>query len=199
MGVSATHLLAASVMSAPAALAISKLIYPETEESITAAGTTYIIPAGTETNVIEAAANGAATAVQLAANIVAMLIAFLALIAMLDAWLGYFGGLVNLPTTSFATICSYLFAPIAFLMGVPYSESRLVAELLGYKLFVNEFVAYQKLAALNASENPLSHRATLIATYALCGFANFGSIGIALGGLTPLAPHRVSCAPPLFI
>lgn len=186
-GVSASHLLAASVMSAPAALAISKLIYPETEESVSADGNEYEIESGNETNVIEAASNGAIVAIQLALNIGGMLIAFLALLAALDAWVNYFGTLVGYHDASFRGIGSYFFAPIAWLMGVPYSDCRAVGELLALKVFANEFIAYQ---AMMKMKKHLTERAITISTYALCGFSNLGSIGIQLGGLTPLAPHR---------
>lgn len=184
-GVSASHLLAASVMSAPAALAISKILYPEDEQSKTAAGASYEIDIGEESNVIEAAANGAAIAIQLAINIGGQLIAFLAIVSLLNSFLSYIGGLVDLPQLSFELICGYVLFPVAFVMGVPAQDCVKVGALLGKKVFVNEFVAY-----LDLSKTKLDPRSEAIAVFALCGFANFGSIGVALGGLTPIAPNQ---------
>ncbi len=186
-GVSASHLLAASVMSAPAALAISKLLYPEDEESKTGVGVSYEIEIGEESNVIEAAANGAAVAIQLAINIGGQLIAFLAIVSFLNSILAYIGGLVDLPQLSFELICGYVLYPVAFVMGVPAKDCIKVGALLGKKVFVNEFVAYMELKAKATNLDP---RSEAIAVFALCGFANFGSIGVALGGLTPIAPNQ---------
>ncbi|XP_071478847.1 solute carrier family 28 member 3-like [Diadema antillarum] len=194
-GISAAHLVSASVMSAPAALAVSKLFYPETEKSATANCEDIVIEKGSERNFVEAASNGASMAIPLVLNIAANLIAFLSLLALVNALLGYFGGLVGYPELTFELICSYVFMPLAFIMGVEWSDCRKVAELIGIKTFVNEFVAYDELAKLienreNGLEPSLSLRSEVIATYALCGFANIGSIGIQLGGLTPLAPEK---------
>ncbi|XP_072045726.1 solute carrier family 28 member 3-like [Amphiura filiformis] len=194
-GISPSHLLSASVMSAPAALAISKLFYPETEESQTKTVDQMELPKGQERNIIEAASFGASTAVPLVLNIAANLVAFLALLALFNGILGYFGGLVGYPELSFEVICSYVFMPLAFMMGTDWDDCQIVAELIGTKTFINEFVAYQKLAEYignrETGEGPtLSLRSEVIATYALCGFANVGSIGIQLGGLTPMAPER---------
>ncbi|XP_071791943.1 solute carrier family 28 member 3-like isoform X2 [Asterias amurensis] len=193
-GISASHLLSASVMSAPAALAIAKLFYPETEISQTRTAAQVKLPKGEERNVIEAASSGASTAVMLALNIGANLIAFLALLALFNGILGYLGVLVGIEGLSFELICSYLFIPIAFLMGVETQDCRVVAELIGTKTFLNEFVAYERLAEYishrGTDEISLSDRSEVIATYALCGFANLSSIGIQLGGLTPMAPSR---------
>lgn len=185
-GVDASNLLAASVMSAPAALAISKIMYPETEQSPTASGKVIKIDAGDETNVIDAASNGASIAVQLVLNIAGMLVAFIAIVAMLDNWFGYLGNLVDWQNASFTATCGYLFYPIAFLMGVPTSECLQVGQLIGTKIFVNEFVAYLQLQAATG----LSQRTQVICTYALCGFSNFASIGIQLGALGAMAPNR---------
>lgn len=186
-GISATHLVAASVMSAPAALAVSKMIYPETEEPKTQRGKAYKIEKGSETNVIEAAANGAAEAVGLVANIGGMLIAFISIIAMLDSWVGYLGIRVGWEAASFSSICGYLFYPFAWLMGIHPDDCLQIGELLGKKVFLNEMIAYQELEHIR---NSLQARSFLIATYALCGFANFGSIGIQLGSLIALVPNR---------
>ncbi|XP_072032376.1 solute carrier family 28 member 3-like [Amphiura filiformis] len=194
-GISASHLLSASVMSAPAALAMAKLFYPETEESQTKTADQMKLPKGQERNVIEAASFGASTAVPLVLNIAANLIAFLALLALFNGILGYFGALVGYPQLSFELICSYVFIPVAYMMGTDWEDCQIVAELIGTKTFINEFVAYEKLAEYidnreTGAGPTLSLRSEVIATYALCGFANMGSIGIQLGGLTPMAPER---------
>ncbi|XP_071829074.1 solute carrier family 28 member 3-like [Apostichopus japonicus] len=196
-GISASHLLSASVMSAPAALAIAKLFYPETEKSRFKTMEEIDLPKGEQRNVIEAASYGAATAIPLALNIAGNLIAFIAILALLNGILGYLGGLVGVDELSFEFICSYVFAPLAFLMGVQWKDCRLVAELLGLKTFLNEFVAYERLAEIiqnreTGEGETISIRSEVIATYALCGFSNFSAIGIQLGGLTPMAPSRAS-------
>lgn len=195
-GVSASHLLSASVMSAPAALAISKLMYPETEIPESLNESDIDIPKGNERNVIEAAAKGASTAIALAANIAANLIAFLAFLAFFNGVLSWLGSMVGHSELSFEFICSYVLRPVAFLMGVEWKDCDVVAELLGVKTFLNEFVAYAKLSEFiknRTTENGLrtiSIRSEIIATYALCGFANISSIGIQIGGMGPLAPSR---------
>lgn len=192
-GISATHLLSASVMSAPAALAMSKLVYPETHTSVTKSGTKFVVTPSTDRNIIEAASNGAALATNLVLSIGAQLIAFLALVALLDGILGGIGSLVDIPELSFALICSYLFFPFAWLMGVEGTGDCLaVASLLGTKIFLNEFVAYTKLAEMVATGTLVGDKSIVIATYALCGFSNFGSIGVQLGSLRQLAPNKSS-------
>lgn len=186
--ISASHLLAASVMSAPAALAISKLLYPETETSRTAAGSSYKIDSGTDGNLIEAASNGASIAVKLAINIAGQLITFIAIVSMLNGFLGFFGKLVDVPQLSFEMICGYVLYPVAFLMGVDAKDCLTVGTLLGKKIFINEFVAYLDLK----EATNLSERSRAIAVFALCGFSNFSSIGVQLGGLTPIAPNQSS-------
>jgi len=194
-GISASHLISASVMAAPGALAISKLLYPETEKSKTAAGEQILFPQVEERNVVEAAASGASNAISLAANIVAMVLAFLSLVAFLNAILGWLGSMIDHPELSFDEICGYLFLPFSFIMGVPITDCISVSTLLGQKTFLNEFIAYSTLSDwINNRENggspTIQIRSEVIATYALCGFANVSSIGIQLGGLTPLAPLR---------
>lgn len=196
-GISPSHLLSASVMSAPAALAIAKLSYPETEESKFKDSDQLNLPKGEYRNVIEAASHGAATAVSLVLNIAANLMAFIAVLALLNGILGYLGALVGVEELSFEFICSYLFSPLAFLIGVEWDDCLEVAELLGLKIFLNEFVAYERLSELMDNrlagiEPKISIRSEILATYALCGFGNLSSIGIQLGGLTPLAPERSS-------
>ncbi|XP_071943638.1 solute carrier family 28 member 3-like [Antedon mediterranea] len=188
-GVDASHLISASVMSAPAALAIAKLFWPETEESKMVTVEQVKIPKGEERNIVEAASVGASTAVSLVANIAANLIAFLAILAFFNAMLTWLGGLVGIEDLTFELICSYVFMPLAFIMGVEWEDCREVAELIGLKTFLNEFVAYLKLAEF-IEAGRISKRSEVIATYCLCGFANIGSIGVQLGGLTPMAPSR---------
>jgi concentrative nucleoside transporter, CNT family len=188
MGVDAGHLLAASVMSAPAALVCAKLMIPETEKSQTEGVLKVELPQS-HANVIDAAASGASEGLSLALNVGAMLLAFIAMIAMLNGLLGWVGGLVGFEQLSFEFLMSYIFAPFAFLMGVPWDDCLQVGVMLGKKIVVNEFVAYLDLQAAIAAGN-ISERAITITTYALCGFANFSSIAIQLGGIGGLAPSR---------
>jgi len=165
---------------------ISKVLCPEREVS-KAAG--VACPPGECTNVVEAAAQGAADCIPLVLNIGGIMIAFISLLALFDAFLGYFGAFVGLPQLSFNLACSYAMWPFAFLMGVPTSDCATVASLLGTRAFVNEFVAYQDLGnAMRAGT--ISPRAAMLATYGLCGFSNLASMGVLLGGLSPLIPHR---------
>ncbi|XP_022253938.1 solute carrier family 28 member 3-like, partial [Limulus polyphemus] len=186
-GVSSSHLLSASVMSAPAALAFSKLFYPETEQSQTLAQDIKLVK-GTERNAIEAAIKGASDAITLIANIAANLIAFLAFIRFLDSIFGWIGLLVGWDFLSFEWVLSKLFIPLAFLMGVEWKECEQVARLIGLKTVVNEFIAYKQLGEIKT----LSSRSEAIAVYALCGFSNIGSMGIQLGALGAIAPERKS-------
>lgn len=192
-GVPAQHLIAASVMSAPAALAMSKLLYPETEQSQTA-GTVNVKVERTAANGIDAAATGAIEGLKLVGNIAAMLIAFLALVALVNAVLGWFGSLIGLPQLSLELIFSFLLAPVAWLMGVPWADCGQVGVLLGKKTILNEFIAYVELKELieksQAGTGGISQRAIIIATYALCGFSNISSIGIQIGGIGGIAPER---------
>ena len=188
----AGHLMAASIMSAPAALVIGKLLVPETETPVTSADT----PIKVEKlygNVIEAAASGAADGLQLCLNVGAMLLAFIALIALANGLLGVFGDLVGLAGLRAETLLGYAMAPVAWLLGVEWAEASAVGELLGIKTVVNEFVAYLSLAGkLADGGSGLSERSTIIATYARCGFANFSSIGIQIGGIGSIAEKRRS-------
>ncbi|MEM9553839.1 MAG: nucleoside transporter C-terminal domain-containing protein [Acidobacteriota bacterium] len=204
MGVPAGHLIAASVMSAPAALVIAKLLFPETEESVTA-GDVEVPRVETADNVVEAAAVGTTDGLKLALNVGAMLIAFIALIGFLDWVLGgadlwidgrllagaqlASGEYAGIFPGSMRTLFGTVLAPLAFLMGVPWVDAAAVGNLLGIKLTVNEFVAYGVLSEHLAAED-LQPRSLIIATYALCGFANFSSIGIQIGGIGTLAPER---------
>ena len=186
MGIDAGHLLAASVMSAPAALVCAKLLVPETGTSKTQGVVTLDISKKTA-NIIDAAASGAGDGLKLALNVGAMLLAFIALIALINGGLSWFGGLFNYPELSLELVTGYLFSPIAFIMGVPWDEAFKVGALLGKKLIVNEFVAYLDLQQVSQS---LSPRSVIISTYALCGFANFSSIAIQVGGIGTIAPER---------
>ena len=186
----AGHLMAASIMSAPAALVMAKILVPETEEPATKGAVTIEVEQ-TDANAIEAAANGAGVGLQLALNVGAMLLAFIALIAMFNGMLGWVGSWFGQPDLSLSFLTSYLFAPLALLMGVPMSECLIVGDLLGKKLILNEFVAYSEMAGiLNAGGGELSGRTVVILTYALCGFANLSSIGIQIGGIGGIAPER---------
>lgn len=185
----AGHLVTASLLSAPASLAISKLMFPETEVSATAGGVALSTERDTR-NMLEAAANGATEGAKLAINVAAMLIAFVGLIAAADFVLGFipYAG----APLSLSRILGWVFSPLAFLMGVPWNEAALVGRLLGEKLVLTEFIAYMHLSELIKGDNAvLSERSSIIASYALCGFANFASIGIQLGGIGGIAPKRL--------
>ncbi|HEX2189131.1 MAG TPA: NupC/NupG family nucleoside CNT transporter [Longimicrobiaceae bacterium] len=184
----AGHLIAASVMSAPAALAISKIMYPETEESVTR-GDIRIELEKTDANVIDAAARGASEGLGLALNVGAMLLAFIALLALLNGVVSWTAGLFGAELT-IQMILGWIGAPIAWLMGTPWQDAQAVGVLIGEKTALNEFVAYLHLANMLQGGEDLSARAVVIATYALCGFANFSSIAIQIGGIGGLAPER---------
>ena len=177
----AGHLLAASVMSAPAALVVAKIIYPETEESQTI-GDVNVEIEQTNINAMEALSSGATDGLKLAANIAAMLIAFISFVAMVNYFLS-FGG------TSMEEILGVFFRPLAWSMGIPWNEAQLVGMLMGKKIVLTELVAYGDLQNL-IREGMISDRSAIISTYALCGFSNFASIGIQLGGIGAMAPDR---------
>jgi concentrative nucleoside transporter, CNT family len=187
----AGHLIAASVMSAPAALAISKVMYPESEQSVTQ-GHIHLELERTDANMIDAAARGASEGLFLALNVGAMLLAFIALLALLNGVLGWIGGLVGFPEISIQLFLGWLGAPLAWLMGTPWRDAVAVGVLLGEKTALNEFVAYLHLAQMLQEGQELSPRAVVIATYALAGFANFSSIAVQIGGISGLAPERRS-------
>jgi len=187
----AKHLISASIMAAPASLVMAKLIIPEREASLTL-GRVRSTLERSYVNLIEAAAGGAGEGLKLALNVGAMLLAFLALIAMINWPLNWFGEITGLQAVigqplDLALLLGWVCAPLAFLIGVPWDESVMVGSLIGTKIVANEFVAY---VALNDMREALSDRSLLIATYALCGFANFASIAIQLGGIGSLAPER---------
>ena len=185
-GVDAGHLMAASVMSAPAALVMAKIIFPETEESFTAGDIKISVEKNTA-NIVDAAASGAATGLRLAVNVGAMLLAFLALVAMLNFGLGLSGGLFGYPNLELQTIFGILFYPLSFFMGVEWNDLLHFGNLLGTKISINELVAYIELTTLKET---ISERSYIIATYALCGFANFSAIAIQIGGISSIAPKR---------
>lgn len=189
----AGHLVIASLLSAPAGLLIAKIILPETGSPVTlGAGRPAVAMDVSETrasNVIDAAATGAISALKLAAYVAALLIAFYALIEMSNDILGYAGSFVGRPELSFQGLLGVLMTPIAVLMGIPLADAQQVGSLLGIKTILNEFVAYHQLGELVASDS-LQPRSVVIASYALCGFANFGSLAILLGGIEGIAPGR---------
>jgi CNT family concentrative nucleoside transporter len=214
MGIPAGHLIAASVMAAPAALVVGKIVYPELEHSQTA-GDVKMPPVEVGDNVIGAASNGIIDGFKLALNVGAMLIGFIALIAVVDTvliWLDHLidgqllggeyvayafetmwspvrGEYVGFFPGSLQTLFGSLLRPLAWLMGVPWADAAAVGNLIGIKISLNEFVAYGALTTY-VQQGVLSERAVVIATYALCGFANFSSIGIQIGGISAVAPRR---------
>jgi len=187
----AGHLLTASIMAAPAALITAKILLPETEKPETLGSVPSAVES-THVNLLDAAAHGASEGTKLAINVGGMLIAFIALMALFNAILSSIGGAVGLEVLigrplSLELILGWVFAPLAWLMGISWSEAFIVGELLGKKLVINEFVAYYDLGQL---KDTISPRSRIIASYALCGFANFGSIAIQLGGTGSLVPER---------
>ncbi len=188
LGVPLEYLLAASFMAAPAGLVLAKLMMPETEESETSRE--LKMEKDTESvNVIDAAARGAGDGLKLALNVGAMLIAFIALIALLNGILGGLGGLFGFDSLSLQSILGILFSPIAFAVGVPWSEAVAAGSFIGQKLVLNEFVAYSSFAP---QIEQLSPKTVIVVSFALCGFANLSSMAILLGGLGGLAPSRRS-------
>lgn len=201
----AGHLLTASIMSAPAALAIAKIIIPEREVPETMGTIPTSSLKSDSNNIIEAAANGASEGLMLALNVAAMLLAFMALIAMVDALLMSFGEWIGFSDwgkdyvpallaqgkdkveLSFSLILGWVFAPVAWLMGISWDEAGFAGSLLGQKVILNEFVAYSNLSSMMTY---LSDRTVIILSYALCGFANFSSIAIQIGGIGGMAPSR---------
>ena len=177
----AGHLLAASVMSAPAALVMAKIIYPETQPSESRNDLNFSTERP-DSNAMEALSRGASDGLKLAANVAAMLIAFISFVALINY-------LLTFAQTSLQEILGFIFKPLAWSMGVPWNEAQLVGSLMGEKITLTELIAYSNLRDLRL-EHAISERTTIIASYALCGFANFGSIGIQLGGLGAMAPER---------
>lgn len=187
-GIPAEHLVAAFFMTAPTSLIVSKLIYPETEVSETA-GKVNVETKSNSVNVIDAATTGALDGVKLAVNVGVMIIAFLGLLAAVNALLGWLGTLVGLPQLSLEWMLSFIMFPVAWLMGIPWADCGKIGALLGKKTILNEFLAYLDLSELIKQEQ-ISQRSIIIATYALCNFANIGTIGITIGSMTGMAPKR---------
>jgi CNT family concentrative nucleoside transporter len=184
----AGHLVIASLLSAPAGLLVAKVMVPEEQTPETGAGAHAHIELDS-VNVVDAAATGALNGLRLAAYVGTMLVAFVALIALSNALLGWLGALVGVPDLTLQKLLGWLLAPLSFAMGVPWADAQQVGALMGLKTILNEFIAYQELGrAIAAGE--ISERAAIIASYALCGFANFGSLAILLGGLGAMAPGR---------
>lgn len=199
MGVPAPYLLAASIMAAPAALVISKIVWPETEESPTK-GAVKLEVKKEHANLLDAISHGASDGLKVSLNVMAMLIGFIALIALADAGLAKLAELPNLFDTtatpivgseviSLNKIFGTVFSAFAWVMGVPASDTQVVGSLMGTKMVINEFVAYSQLTPMIAGQT-LSHKSIVIASFALCGFANFSSIAIQVGGIGELAPSR---------
>jgi CNT family concentrative nucleoside transporter len=182
----AGHLVAASFMAAPATIAIAKLMVPEEGVPLTRALAHVDLPR-TTVNALDAAASGAADGVRLALNIGGMLVAFVAIVHLADATLGWAGTQFGVAELSFERLLGIALAPLAFVLGVPWHDAAKIGEMLGVKTVLNEFIAYQMLADAKAGLDP---RSIVIASYALCGFANFGSLAIQIGGLGGIAPER---------
>ncbi len=184
----AGHLATASLLSAPAGVLLAKVMVPETETPTTSSAGRALVHSDA-VNVIDAAAQGAIAGLRLAGYVGALLLAFVAMIALLNDVLGQLGGWLGVADLTMERILGLLLAPLAWLMGVPWEDSVRVGALLGVKTVLNEFLAYQQLSTLMA-EGALRERSVVIASYALCGFANFGSLAILLGGIGGLAPER---------
>jgi len=199
MGVPMEYLIAASFMAAPGGLLFAKLMVPETEKTHDAVNMVSVA-SGEErpVNIIDAAATGASSGMQLALNVGAMLLAFVALIALLNGILSVIGGWIHIPGLSLELILGWIFAPIAYLIGIPWHEARIAGSFIGQKLVVNEFVAYMNFGeylkpdseVIAAGKQVLSEHTKAIISFALCGFANLASVAILLGGLGGIAPNR---------
>lgn len=199
MGVPMEYLIAASFMAAPGGLLFAKLLVPETEKAYDNVNATELIAEDERpANIIDAAASGAASGMQLALNVGAMLLAFIALIALINGILGGIGGWFDYSELSLELILGWLFAPIAYLIGVPWSEATIAGSFIGQKIVVNEFVAFMNFGeymkadadVLAAGKQVLSDHTKAIISFALCGFANLSSVAILLGGLGGMAPNR---------
>ena len=188
----AGHLFTASLISAPAAIAVAKLMIPETEKAETAQARAEL-PRRDTINGLDAAARGASEGMHLVLNIVAMLIAFIGLIALVNHVIGWADGWINGTAAgawSLQAAAGHLFRPFVWLMGIPWQQTLLVGELMGLKTILNEFVAYVELARHMDEPQAFDERSFIITSYALCGFANFGSVAIMIGGIGGIAPDR---------
>lgn len=187
-GVKAEYLIAASIMAAPGALAIAKIMHPETDEPETQ-GTVKLKVGKQHSNIVDAISAGCSDGLKVGLNVLAMLVGFLALIALINYILGAIGGLAGHPEFGLNTILGGLFAAFAWAMGVPWHEAPQAGALMGTKLVANEFVAYLQLKPI-IEQGVLSPKTIAIVSFALCGFANFGSVGIQIGGISALEPSR---------
>ena len=187
LGIEMKYLIAASFMAAPGGLLMAKMLIPETEQPKN--HLTEIEHVEKSTNVIDAAASGAASGLMLALNVGAMLLAFVGLIALINGIVGWAGTAVGVEGLTLQLIFGYIFQPLAFILGVSWEEARLAGSFIGQKLVINEFVAYLDFVKY-VQEGKLSEHTQIIVTFALCGFANFSSIAILLGGLGSMAPSR---------
>ena len=185
-GVEPKHLLTAVIMTAPGTLLMAKMLVPETAVPATM-GTVRLHVEKTDVNVIDAAGRGTGEGLHLALNVTAMLISFVALIALVNAVLGHVGGWAHLPDLSLQQIFGWVFAPVAWCLGVPWRDAGVIGNLLGTRMVLNEFIAFAQLGPMKATLDPKSFT---VATFALCGFANFSSIGIQIGGIGALVPER---------
>jgi concentrative nucleoside transporter, CNT family len=186
MGIEARHLLTAVIMTAPGTIMMAKIIEPETETPQTLGGVRVEIPR-TDVNVVDAAARGTTDGLYLMLNVIAMLVSFIALVALVNGAFGWTHGHVAWFPQNIQTVLGWIFRPIAFAMGVPWHDSGTIGALLGERMVLNEFIAFKDLADLKAHMDPLSFT---IATFALCGFANISSVGIQIGGIGALVPDR---------
>ena len=187
-GIPPEHLIAAFFMTSPVALIVSKIMYPETEVSETTEEVNIDIKSN-YVNVLDAATSGAIDGVKLAVNVGVIIIAFLSLLAAVNASLSWLGTLAGYPQLSLEGMLSLIMFPVAWLMGIPWADCGQVGALLGKKTILNEFIAYLDLGEL-IKKQEISQRSAIITTYALCNFANIGSIGITIGGMTGIAPNR---------
>jgi CNT family concentrative nucleoside transporter len=184
------HLALACFISAPATLVVSKLMLPETDKPVTAGGVDFTVER-VDSNLIDAASRGTTEGMALSINVIAMLISFTALVAMLNALVGGIGGWFHHPEITIQSLLGQVLAPIAWLCGIDWPSARNVGSLLGIKTVLNEFFAYLEMTnQLHKDASFMSPRAALLATYALCGFANFASVGIQIGGISTMAPTR---------
>jgi CNT family concentrative nucleoside transporter len=185
-GIEARHLLTAVIMTAPGTIMMAKIFEPETAVPETLGGVKVDIPR-TDVNVVDAAARGTIDGLHLMLNVIAMLISFIAIIALINGGFGWVHSHVAWFPASIQTVLGWIFAPIAWVMGVPWHDSGTIGSLLGTRMALNEFIAYSQLGPLKATLSPVSFT---IATFALCGFANISSVGIQIGGIGALAPER---------
>ena len=186
MGIEARHLLTAVIMTAPGTIMMAKILEPETEVPETLGGVKVAIPR-TDVNVLDAAARGTSEGLHLMLNVIAMLVSFIALIALVNGLFGVIHGVLPWFPETLQTVLGWIFRPIAWVMGVPWHDSGTVGSLLGERMVLNEFIAYAHLGPMKGSLDPVSFT---IATFALCGFANLSSVGIQIGGIGALAPER---------